>query len=159
MALKPIPVAARSKAWVCGHSIVGTEGSNPADGMDVCLLWCVLSGGGLCYGPIVCPEESFRLWCVWVWYRNLNSKEALAHWGCRAMIKEKLLSVSLVMRFVYWVRGSERGINSCCVFRCFCNSFIKRLRVETNQTYTKLPQAFLPRIWYFLCNKIISGLI
>jgi hypothetical protein len=38
MALKPIPVAARSKAWVCGHSIVGIVGSNLADGMDVCVL-------------------------------------------------------------------------------------------------------------------------
>jgi hypothetical protein len=38
MALKPIPVAARSKAWVFGHSIVGIAGSNPTDGMDVCLL-------------------------------------------------------------------------------------------------------------------------
>jgi hypothetical protein len=24
----------------------------------------VLSGRGLCYGPISCPEESYRLWCV-----------------------------------------------------------------------------------------------
>ena len=35
----PIPVAARSKAWVCGRSLVGIVGSNPAGGMDVCLLW------------------------------------------------------------------------------------------------------------------------
>jgi hypothetical protein len=25
---------------------------------------CVLSGRGLCYGPIPRPEESYRLWCV-----------------------------------------------------------------------------------------------
>jgi len=37
-------VAARSKAWVCGRSIAGTVGSNPAAGMDVCLFeCCVLS--------------------------------------------------------------------------------------------------------------------
>ena len=30
----PIPVA----AWVCGRSLAGTAGSNPAGGMDVCLL-------------------------------------------------------------------------------------------------------------------------
>jgi hypothetical protein len=35
----PIPVAARSKAWVCGRSLSGIVGSNPAGGMDVCLLW------------------------------------------------------------------------------------------------------------------------
>jgi hypothetical protein len=26
----PIPVAARSKAWVCGRSLAGIAGSNPA---------------------------------------------------------------------------------------------------------------------------------
>ena len=31
-------VAARSKTWVCGHSLAGIEGSNPAGGMDVCFL-------------------------------------------------------------------------------------------------------------------------
>ena len=81
MALEPIPVAARSKACVCCHSIGGIAGSNPADGMDVCLLWCVLSGRGLCDGPIVRPEDLFRLWCVWVRYQNLDSKETLAHYG------------------------------------------------------------------------------
>jgi hypothetical protein len=38
-------------------------GSNPAGGMDFCLL-CVLSGRGLCDGLITRPEESYRLWCV-----------------------------------------------------------------------------------------------
>ena len=35
---KPIPVAAQSKAWVCGRSLAGTAGSNPAGGMDICPL-------------------------------------------------------------------------------------------------------------------------
>jgi len=34
----PIPVVARSKAWVFGRSLAGTAGSNPAEGVDVCLL-------------------------------------------------------------------------------------------------------------------------
>jgi hypothetical protein len=34
-----MPVAAQPKAWVCGHSRAGISGSNPARGMDVCLLW------------------------------------------------------------------------------------------------------------------------
>ena len=34
----PIPVAARSKAWVCGLSLAGIAGSNPAGDMDVCIL-------------------------------------------------------------------------------------------------------------------------
>jgi hypothetical protein len=40
----PIPVAAPSKAWVCGRSVPGIAGSNQGDVMDVCLLWvlCVV---------------------------------------------------------------------------------------------------------------------
>ena len=34
----PVPVAARSKAWVCGRSLAGIVGSNPAGRLDVCLL-------------------------------------------------------------------------------------------------------------------------
>jgi hypothetical protein len=33
-----ILVFARSKAWVCGRSLSGAVGSNPAGDMDVCLL-------------------------------------------------------------------------------------------------------------------------
>ena len=35
----PIPVAKRSKARVCGRSLVGVVGSNPAGGMDVCVVY------------------------------------------------------------------------------------------------------------------------
>jgi hypothetical protein len=35
---RPNPVAARSKAWVCGRSLVGIAGSSPAGGKDVSLL-------------------------------------------------------------------------------------------------------------------------
>ena len=37
----PVPVAARSKAKVCGRSTAEIVGSNPTGDMDVCLL-CVL---------------------------------------------------------------------------------------------------------------------
>ena len=36
-----VPVAARSKVWVCGRSLAGIAVSNPIGGTDVCLL-CVL---------------------------------------------------------------------------------------------------------------------
>jgi hypothetical protein len=42
MEIKPhtrsIPVAVQSEAWVCGHSLAGVGVSNPAGGMDICLL-------------------------------------------------------------------------------------------------------------------------
>ena len=52
----PIPVAARSKAWVCGLSLAWNVGSNPARAMSVCCECCVLSGRGLCIGLITRPE-------------------------------------------------------------------------------------------------------
>ena len=36
--LGPIPVAARSKAWVYGRSLTRIVGSNPTGGMDVCVV-------------------------------------------------------------------------------------------------------------------------
>jgi hypothetical protein len=60
-----IPVTARSKRKVCGRLVAGVAGSNPAEGMDVCLLcfYVVLScaGRGLCDGMITRPEESYRV--------------------------------------------------------------------------------------------------
>jgi hypothetical protein len=48
--------------------------------MDSCLLWVLLlSGRGLCVGPITRAEESYRVWCVSVWSWSLDIEEALAH--------------------------------------------------------------------------------
>jgi hypothetical protein len=60
----PIPLPARSKVWVCGCTLAGIAGSNPAEGMYVCCECCVLSGRGLCNGPMTRPEESYRVLCV-----------------------------------------------------------------------------------------------
>jgi len=38
----PIPAAARSKAYVCGRTPAKIVGSNPAGGMNVCLLLSVV---------------------------------------------------------------------------------------------------------------------
>jgi hypothetical protein len=63
----PIPVAARSKAWVCGRSLAAVVVWNPARGVDVFCDYCVLSGRGLWVGLIASPEESYRLYvCVCV---------------------------------------------------------------------------------------------
>jgi hypothetical protein len=61
----PIPVATRSKTYVCGRLVAGVAGSNPARGIDVCILclYIVLScvDRGLCDGLITRPEESYRV--------------------------------------------------------------------------------------------------
>ena len=64
---KPVPVAARSKALVHGHSpaeIVGFESNRRHGYLSVNCECCVLSGRGLRDELITRPEESYRLWCV-----------------------------------------------------------------------------------------------
>ena len=56
---KSIPVAAQSKAWVCGHSLTGTGVSNPAGAMDIRLLLilCVVRKRSLLWA-VPSPEIS-----------------------------------------------------------------------------------------------------
>ena len=55
-----ILVAARSKTWVCGRSVIGIGGLNPARDVDFSLLsMCLLSDRGLCVGLITRTEESY----------------------------------------------------------------------------------------------------
>ena len=63
------------------RSLAEIEGSNPAGSMDICLCECCVSGRGLCVGLITRPEETYRMWYVWVWSWKLDNEEALAHWG------------------------------------------------------------------------------
>jgi hypothetical protein len=70
--LSTIPVAGRSKAWVCGRSHAGVMDSNPAEGIDVCLLWVlsVVRYWSLCRADHS-SEEYYRAWCVlWVWSQS-----------------------------------------------------------------------------------------
>jgi len=59
----------------------------PGAWMSVCCDCCVLSGRGLCVELIARPEESYRLWCVWVWSWILANEEALAHRCCCTTVK------------------------------------------------------------------------
>jgi len=78
-ACKSIPVAMRSKAWVCGNSLAGTAGSKPAGAwMFVSCKCCVLSGRSLCDGPIAHPEEPYRVFvCVCVSLSVIKSNNNL----------------------------------------------------------------------------------
>jgi hypothetical protein len=61
----PVPVAARSKAYVCDRSPAVIVSSNPTGGMDMSgCECCVFSGRGLCDELITRPGKSYRLWCV-----------------------------------------------------------------------------------------------
>jgi hypothetical protein len=51
-------VAAWLKAWVCGSSLAGIVGSNPAGAWSSLYCeCCVLSGRGLCVGLVTRPES------------------------------------------------------------------------------------------------------
>jgi len=56
----PVPVAALSKVWVCGRSLVGIAGSNPVGGLDVrceclcCQVEVSASGRSLVVLSVVC---------------------------------------------------------------------------------------------------------
>ena len=53
------------------HSLVGIWVCVlPGAWIFVACECCVLSGRGLCVGLITRPEESYRVWCVWVWSRS-----------------------------------------------------------------------------------------
>ena len=72
-------MATRSKACVCGHSIAGIVGSNPAEDMDIrlfCFVVCCV-GSGHCDGLITPPEEFYRM-CMsnCVRCRNLENEAA-----------------------------------------------------------------------------------
>jgi hypothetical protein len=60
--------------------------------MSVSSECCALSGRGLCVELITCPEESYRVWCVWVWSWSLDNEEALAQWGAVASWEEKYIN-------------------------------------------------------------------
>ena len=57
----PVPVTARSKAWLGGRRLLGMWIRIPPGAwMSVCCECCVLSGRGLCDELITRPEESYR---------------------------------------------------------------------------------------------------
>jgi hypothetical protein len=72
--------------WDCGFE--------SRRGMDVSLSseCCVLSGKGLWVGLLTRPEESYRVWCDWVWSWSLDNKEALGPLGAVAPYKKKYLA-------------------------------------------------------------------
>jgi len=58
---------------------------------SVVSVLCVLPGSGICDELITRPEESYRPWCVVVfWSRNLVNEKALAHWGGGAVAPQTI---------------------------------------------------------------------
>jgi hypothetical protein len=86
-------VIARSKAWVCGRSLAGILGKNPAEGMKVYLLWssCVVR-----YRSLRRADYSFRgvlpnAVCLHViakpwWWEGPPSLRSVAPWKLKIWV-------------------------------------------------------------------------
>jgi hypothetical protein len=61
----------------------------PGARMSVCCECCVLSGRGLCDGLMTRPEESYRVWCVWVWSWRLEKWGGLGPQGAVELLEKK----------------------------------------------------------------------
>ena len=103
----PITFVARHKAWIYGRSRSVITGSNPAGGsISFYCGCCVLSGGGVYVGLITRPEESNRLWYVWVWSWSTYNEKTLTHWvGCPATKKN--------IHLINITRYERTLLNSC----------------------------------------------
>jgi hypothetical protein len=65
----------------------GLESRREYECICLCCKCCVLSGRGLCDGPVTLPEQFYRL-CVWVWSSN-HKDEALALYDWRTMKRRR----------------------------------------------------------------------
>ena len=80
LAYLPVPLAARSMAWLCGRSPVKIVGSNPtgSEWISVCCVCCVLSVRRADHSSRGFLPTVVRR-CVWS--RNLMNEEALGRVG------------------------------------------------------------------------------
>jgi len=86
--------AAPSKASVYGLSFAGFAGSNPAAYMDTSFEYCVFLCRGPCVRLITRPEDSYRVWCVWVWSWSLDNQEAVGPAGeGGGLLRKKCLEI------------------------------------------------------------------
>jgi len=86
-------MVARSKEWVYDYTPAEIVGSNQDGAWKyVSCECCVLSGRGLSDVPITRPDESYPVWCVRVWSRNLTV-ETQVHKSCRIIKKITLNTV------------------------------------------------------------------
>ena len=72
--------------------LLGLQVRVPLRALDVVSV--VLSGRGFCGGPTTRPEESYRVWCAWVWSRNLSPLGLSCH--------ETQIDISLQILIFCW---------------------------------------------------------
>ena len=113
-------MAAQSKARICGRLLAGTVDCECS----------VLSGRGLCDGPITRPEESYRVWCVWVRPWSLDNEETLAHQGLLCHGKCVLIIINMCKSLIWRIiilHIKDLRIATCWVFGWPSDSAARRL--------------------------------
>ena len=74
---------------------------------------CILSGGALCVGLDTRPQESYRLWCVWLWSCNLDNGEALALAPWKKTVDVFCVCVCVVFCVCVYMRVSVNMLEGC----------------------------------------------
>jgi hypothetical protein len=176
-----VPVAARSKAWVCSSALVEIVGSNPTGGMDVCLLWvlCVVRQKSLRRGDHSSREESHRQWCVFEcdletsWMRRpwptgpvapKTNKQTNTYYGsqpkyyaCQFNNRIYELRWSLLERRKFYIEPKEKYILSDVIMEGFTS--IRKTELKTSYAYrSKRLQTWKAIILYrhFICYLMRS---
>jgi hypothetical protein len=85
--------------------------------MDISCEYCVLSGRGLCYRLITCPEESYGVWvCHWVWSSaavTIYAYNDWVEWGQNKKERKKARKLSNLFRFAY-INPLNAELNPIC---------------------------------------------
>ena len=97
--------------------------------MSVSCECCVLSGRDLCEDLITRPEESCRVWCVWVWSWSLDN-ESLIHWGLLRHAGRNYLGLTTLKRNnAHGSWTTAHALNSKCGFLNYYLMYIDDGRV------------------------------
>jgi hypothetical protein len=108
-------VAARSKAWVCGHFYWHCGFESPL-GVWMSTSVRVLLGRRLCDGPITRWEEFYRVWYVSVWSWNLNNEKVWVHYGLSTKKNANAEETNYAITGELWSLAIVSGINTRVLF-------------------------------------------
>ena len=103
MYIKPIPLSARSKAWVCGRSVVRTASSNPNGSMDIfTFMWPCLVTNFLTIKPTRCSTKLYM-------FRTVRLSET-----CRVSCQGKFVKLLHLVGFIVRMHGCLSVVSVLC---------------------------------------------
>ena len=127
---QPIPVAAWSKALVCGRPLAGIVGFNPTGSVDICLFWvlCVVKQRSLHWADHLSREV---LLCVVYITECEHESLIMRPWPTGAVVPWRKKKVQVVNKFPA-IYGNWRFIT---MFTTACLIFRSRMALKTVQYY------------------------